>query len=109
MSTLGQDLGTAALLLFCALTLIIRARHFCSYGKEALFLIVLYVLGTAPLRIATSHGTVDPESARAVSGYFAICCLAIQATNVWLGELTYRKAKEDAACPRSLPHKHNVE
>lgn len=91
MSTLGQDIGTAAVLLLCALTLIIRARYFCTYGKEALYVTVFYILVGTVLRIASTHELITPLAARSISGYFGIVCLVLQVGNVWLGELTYRK------------------
>lgn len=94
MNTLGQDVGTAAILLLCALTIIIRARYFCRYGKEAILIVLFYVLSTVPLRIATTHLTLEPELARVVSGYFAIVCLCVQASVMVLGEATLREEKE---------------
>lgn len=96
MSTLGQDIGTVAILLLVACSLIIRARHFCTYGKEALFVVLVYVLEGATLRICSTHELLEPEAARTINGYFAGALFVIQLSNLWLGELTLRKTREES-------------
>lgn len=94
MSTLGQDIGTVAILALCALTILIRARYFCRYGKEAMLVVLLYILTTVPLRITTVHGGLEPEYARVIAGYFAIVCVCVQFSVMVLGEGMLREERE---------------
>lgn len=88
-----QDLGTVSLLLFIAATILIRARYFCRYGREALGVVIAYLLATAIERILFVHLNIGPPQSREISGVVAGSFGLIQVSNVWMAEQVLRQSK----------------
>lgn len=94
MSTIiVQDIGTTAILLLVAISIVIRARYFCTYGKEAFGVVIGFVLCVAPFRYAASHDWISADMARMINGYLAVVFAIIQASLVYSAELTHRAKK----------------
>lgn len=97
MSLLAQDIGTLGLLLLIATSIVIRARYFCTHGREAFFVVICYVSVTVPLRLVTTHALLTPDQSRLLAGFIAIGFSVLQVSVAWMAEMTLRVARQKEA------------
>ena len=92
---LAINIGTTAMLALCGATVIIRQRHFNKHGKEALLVLVLFVIATASLRwIATNEPQIlSTDWQRVCNSLLAIGCAAKQWLTVLEAEVEERAKK----------------
>ena len=78
---MAQYVGAAATFAFAFILVIIsrHARLYRRYGTEALLCAAMFAAVSAGLRVLSIHHTIDPETARALTGLTSACALAILA------------------------------
>ena len=90
------DFGTAAILLFGAFLILVRARYFCQYGKEALATAGVYVLILGTLRAVrvAFPDLISTDDARVFTGLVAATFLGLQVINMVQAEIMLRYRKQ---------------
>jgi hypothetical protein len=91
----AQNVGTVAMLLLVAATIVIRQRHFTAHGKDALLVVALFVLFAAGTRWVSLNQPewVSGEHNRLLNGLAAIVCAVIQVTTLFEAELEIHARK----------------
>lgn len=89
------DLGTAAIVGFGALLIVIRMRYFETHGKAALMTASVYILfvGLTRFYFTTWPDVLPPGYNRLVNGTAALIACGIQVLHLFEAEMTIRYRK----------------